>query len=249
MLLGILAVLCICALVFTGVVGLYVWRADRTRSLAATAGAQTLQAGAAQATASPASPAYAFFDPFDDNLNSWGVGDIPGSYLTGQTRIENGVYVFTVEKTTLGAVDWSLRDHPADLADFDASVEAKRMYGSPSGVCDGLQFRAPNLRQLSGYYDFGVCDNGFFHVDYYDGEAESWTTLRGWTRSDAIRADEWNKLGVSARGDQFTFTINDQNVAQLNDAHLTSGDVRFYIDMQIGESGTVWFDNFSLLAR
>ena len=67
--------------------------------------------------------------------------------------------------------------------------------------------------------------------------------------SDAIHANEWNTLGVSARGSHFIFTINDWTVAELDDSRSKSGEVGIFIDVWEGQSGSVAFDNFAVQSR
>jgi hypothetical protein len=248
-------VLCFFALGITGFLGLSWWQIQSTRDRAATAATQTVQAFSVQATASHLArakdrAAFEFIDPFNDNRNLWDTYEINDDYLTGGIQIENGVYVWTVDHAKQGFVHWEqIIRGPHDLTDFDVYVDAKRIKGSASGVCYGLQFRVSPIRQMNNYYAYGVCDNGYFQIEYYDGGSESWTTLSPWTHNDVILANEWNTLGVSARGDHFTFSINDWTVTQLDDARLKTGNVRLYIDVQDGESGVVWFDNLALQPR
>jgi hypothetical protein len=63
------------------------------------------------------------------------------------------------------------------------------------------------------------------------------------------RADLLIALGVSARGSHFTFTINEKEVAQLDDSRSKSGEVGVFIDSCEGKSGSVAFDNFALQSR
>ncbi len=193
---------------------------------------------------------FEIFDQFNNNTNGWGIGTYDDNYGTGQISILNGVYVWNVDKAKQGFVHWESRHSGRlDFTDFDVYVDARLIRGSSSGVCYGLQFRVSLVRQVNNYYIYIVCDNGYFYVSYYDGESNSWSDLIGWTKTDVVNAGNWNTIGISARGTHFVFTINDWHVAARDDNRLDEGEVRLATDVQSGDGGTIWFDNFALQSK
>jgi hypothetical protein len=246
--LGVVLGLFVCAIACAGIGGFSVFKLKSSIDQAA-------QAYSAQVTATHVARAtdrasFKFIDTFDDNRNGWFTQDVDDEYFKGNISINDGVYVWNVDQTRKGFIYWGETSRGREnLTDFDAYVDARLAQGDSSGICYGLQFRASIARQMNSYYDFEVCDNGFYRVDYHDGSTETWTTLLHWKKSDAIQSDQWNTLGVSARGADFTFIINDWTVARLHDTRLAAGQVRVYIDSYEGSVGTIWFDNFALAPK
>lgn len=253
-LIGVIAVLCLVAIGIASYLGLTVLK-NNIQDMVVKAATQTQDAYSAQATATHDAgvndrAAFEFIEPFNDNRNLWDTLVFDDNFLTGQTTIANGMYVWSIQKAKQGFILSGGRNgNQLDLTDFDVYVDAKRAQGSQSGACYGLEFRASLIRQVASYYIDEVCDNSYFTVLYHDGATNDWTTLYTWTRSDAIRPNDWNTIGVSARGTHFTFTINDWTVVELNDASQKSGDVRLMVDIQGGETAVIWFDNFALQPR
>ena len=254
-LIGVIVVLCLVAAGIAIFLGLMVLQND-LQDTVARAATETQDAYSAQATATHDArvsdrAAFEFIDAFDDNRYQWETSTFDDNFSTGQMNVADGMYVWSIQKAKQGFVlSGGRTGNPVDLTDFDVYVDAKRAQGSQSKACYGLEFRVALLRQQAGsFYVDEVCDNGYFIIFYHDGPTNAWKTLRAWTRSDAIRPDDWNTLGVSARGTHFTFTINDWTVAELDDASQKSGDVGLMVDIQNGESAVFWFDNFALQPR
>jgi hypothetical protein len=215
-----------------------------------TRAAYSLNATATHVAAVAERAGFEFFDQFNDNKNGWLIGENDDAYFIGHNKVEQGVYVWNIEETKLGFAGWGTkRSGRLNLTDFDAYVDTKLVQGSPSGICYGLQFRASIIRQSDSYYTYEICNNGYFRVNYHEGKAADWETLIDWTRSEAIHSNQWNTIGVSARGTHFVYTINDSKVAELDDNRLDTGNVSVFIDIESGEAGTIWFDNFALQSR
>jgi len=73
-------------------------------------------------------------------------------------------------------------------------------------------------------YIFAIRPDGHFRLDYWS----TWgsRTLITWTESTAIKPGEaTNLIEVSAQGSEFTFFINDQQVATYSDNKLKEGTV------------------------
>jgi len=105
----------------------------------------------------------------------------------------------------------------------------------------GLVFRSfgENL------YIFRVGKDQRFNVSLL--RSDNWTTLIPWTRSDAIKQDEANRLTVIGEGSHYLFFINNQYVGELEDQQLTQGAVGITISLFHAEDhATFEFDNFEV---
>jgi hypothetical protein len=248
--LAIILTLCLCVTVLAGMGGFSIWKINRIENLAATAAVQTMQA---QATATHLADAterasFKFIDRFNDNNNDWLTENLDDEFMTGEITIANGVYNWNIDKTKQGFA-WgdTISSGRLSLNDFDMYVDARLNKGSADKLCYGLRFR--DSSESDSYYAFYICDEKDFEIAFLGGESNSWTILHSSTDSNAIHANEWNTLGVSARGDHYIFTINDWRVALLDDSRSKSGEVGVFIEVWKGQSGSVAFDNFTVQSR
>ena len=226
----------------------------QTEAVRATIFMQTRSAHDSQVTATHNALAteradFEFSDPFDDNANKWWIGYQDNEYWSGSTGIGNGLYFWTVEHAKQGFVSWRSPGGQSQFSDFDAYVDVRRFEGVASHMSYGLQFREATVNKDEFYYAFTISDNGYYRFQYHDGDTNKWSDIVGWNRSNAILADEWNSLGVSARGIHFVLTINDQVVGEFIDGYLGRGSIALFICMDSGETGTIWFDNLDIQGR
>lgn len=185
-------------------------------------------------------------ETFDDNSNGW----FTGTDDTGSKSIENGNYVWEVALDH-GTDAWQFFDKDLSISDFDVSVEAKRMGGTPSDLCYGIVFRSTQ-KELSGivsggngeYYELEVCDDQSYLITYYDGN--DWNYWQDWTDDNGIRPNDWNTLEVRVSGTTFEYYINDSKVAEFSDSNLDSGNVGLSVYSYNETQGQVLFDNFHL---
>ncbi|MBK9125121.1 MAG: hypothetical protein IPM16_18645 [Chloroflexi bacterium] len=119
-------------------------------------------------------------------------------------RIEGGILkidVGDVQSAPFVPTRWHFKD-------FDAQVIAAAV-GGPSVNGYGIVFR---MRDAGDYYSFLISSDGYYQVTRaVDGVEREIST---WIPSDAIDVDfgSPNVLGVRGVGDQFTFSINGQQV-------------------------------------
>lgn len=200
-----------------------------------------------EAQASSADPeGDALEESFDDDSNGW----YTGTDITGSKSIEDGNYVWDV------ALDydtdaWQFFNKDLSVTDFDLSVDAKRVGGTPSDLCYGLVFRSTQ-KDLSGivsggtgnYYEFEVCDDQTYLITYYDGD--EWNYWRDWTDHNGIRPNDWNTLEVKVAGTDFEYYINGSKVAEFSDSNIASGNVGLSVYSYNETQGQVLFDNFTL---
>jgi hypothetical protein len=189
---------------------------------------------------------YHFFDDFHDNRNEWKVGPESNDFWEGTYAIEDGMYVWNVDEFYQGGSFLSWRDHgniiyELYVRDFDMSVDAK--LGTPGAdLCYGLVFRESD----AGSYMLNVCDDQLFAVSYNEDGTEQDELIQGWKFSRAIRSGDWNTLAVSARGDHFVLSINNQVVFEFTDTRLTGGKVYLLLSSNQAIPGAVMFDNFGV---
>jgi hypothetical protein len=179
---------------------------------------------------------------FTNNDNGWHpFEDFQDDYGTRSFVLSRGRFAWDVTPLR----DIHMHDTPsmASISDFLVSVDVRQTSG-PQTADYGLAFRVVSDNTL---YTFNISDTGQFAVQLLNrGE---WSTLLNWAATGAIRPGETNNLQVLAQGDQFTFFINDQEVAQLGDGSLPQGRVGLAIDHFEEEVTASWeFDNFEVRA-
>jgi hypothetical protein len=244
----IVGLLFLCVLIWGSLGGLAYWAGKRT--IEKTATAVRVQATSTHVAAATSRAGFEFIDQFNDNSYGWFTGNTDDETVTAEITIANGVYNWKVAKTKKGfAWGGEKMGGRLFLTDFDAYVDARLNKANVAAPCYGLRFRESPTSATNSYYAFYLCNEQDFLVDYFDGNSNEWTSLRGATNSSAIHANEWNLLGVSARGSHFTFTINDWKVAELDDSRSKSGGVGVFLEADKGQSGSVEFDNFVLQSR
>jgi hypothetical protein len=181
-------------------------------------------------------------DEFAANDNGWHPFDtFEDDYGTRRFLLSRGRYNWEVTPLK----DIHLHDTPnmASMSDFLISVDARQTSG-PASADYGLAFRVVSDNTL---YTFNISDTGQFAVQLlYQGQ---WTTLVNWTPTAAVRPGESNNLKVLAVGDQFTFFVNDQEVARLGDDSVPQGRVGVAVDhFEEGVTASWEFDDFELRA-
>ncbi|MBN1486781.1 MAG: hypothetical protein JW981_04015 [Anaerolineae bacterium] len=140
-----------------------------------------------------------------------------------------------------GQIAWaSIEERP--LSDFRLTVEAAQEAGPMDNEYGVLLRMEDDVR----FYAFSVSGDGYVRIALY--ENEQWTLLgQDWTASDAVHQGmATNVLGVDANGEQLTFSVNGEVVAQLSDATLTKGGIGLYAGA-FNEAGVeVAFDNLQI---
>jgi hypothetical protein len=192
--------------------------------------------------------AYTFYDPFDQNDLEWRDEVEENRFWQGSIAFQDGAYTWQVSAANEIFLAWSFFKPVEDLVNFDMALMARRVAGIPSEACYGLLFRTSPEGFNAGSYILTVCDEGYFKLLYYDAE-QGWSQILDWTRSEAIQTGEWNLLEVSARGEEFTVTINHQPILTFSDERLASGMVAILIDIYGQEPSLIEFDFFALQPR
>jgi len=215
---------------------------------AATATARALATWNAAATASalaveavPAQPYWepALHDAFDRDENRWSTGDYSSERLTGNRYIIDGVYRWQADAKE--GFRWWSNAQGGSMTDFHLMVEARFVWGSDGANC-GVVFR----RQKGGdYYLFRVRDDGKYQVSLMSGGEA--TSLVRWTGAPTFSSGDFNYLEVTGEGSHFTFYVNQEQVAEVDDDTLRDGSVALVVGLpQAGDAGIFEFDDFEL---
>ena len=178
-------------------------------------------------------------DSFDQDTNAWPTGSDKGSLADISWKIEDGKYRW--QATAKDAFVWWAYPEMDSVADLYLSADTEQISGPVDGEW-GLIYR---VTSEDDYYLFEINAQQDYCVYLHQGG--DWEALVDWTPSDAIQADQVNKLAVIAQGTQFLFFINGQFITQLSDDRLDAGQTGVLIGLSnVGDQGTWEFDNFSL---
>ena len=190
---------------------------------------------------------YRIVDDFTDNHWSWLTETVNDEYMDGLIRIHSGIYAWKIRDVKQPFVYWShFRGRP-NVKDFDMYVDTRVAEGAPGDACSGFVFRTASVDWEDGAYTFSVCNDSYFGVSYY--EQGEWEAISDYMYSDVIRQNDWNRVEVSARGNDFTFTINHTVVYEITDDRQPIGGLALLVEVNETNPVTIWFDNFGFQAR
>ena len=190
---------------------------------------------------------YEIIDRFEVESDRWFVGSNNNEYWRGDVGIKDGTYIWNVDevkKTFVWWGDFYLGEH---IKDFDVYVDTKFVDGTFGDVCSGLIFRKSPDGWNDGGYTFSICNDSHFEIDYHG--KDGWESIVSWLSSDSIRPEDWNRIEVSARGNNFTFTINDIFVFETIDDRQKEGGLAVFIELNKKNPAIIWFDNFGYQSR
>lgn len=163
-----------------------------------------------------------------DTADGWGV------YANEHTRVEdkNGALVLTALNAD-GWTGWSL-SFPI-LKDFylEETLKPETCAGMDRF---GVVFRA---QQGTNAYLLGVNCDGQYSFYRFDGS--TFTTIIDWKNSQAIHKgpNQTNRLGVMAKGDQFTFYANGVKLDEAKDTTYAEGSFGIFITSAVTPNFTV----------
>jgi hypothetical protein len=242
--------LCIIGLI----AGAYFWLGDRaeTSKINATATGAVIATEQAKSTSTAIARTieqdqYDFTEHFDKNSSLWFVGAYEKRYGDAQIKIENGVYNWKINDAK-GFVQSTEFRKENIIKNFDVYMDLKLMDGSSFGeTCSGFYFRMPTDDWNDGAYTFVICDNSHYEIQYYANN--DWQTITYSEYEKTIHGSDWNRIEISARDDQFIFTINHINVFEMTDDRLKFGSLGIFIDLEQNGSANILFDNFGFRRR
>lgn len=179
----------------------------------------------------------AFADDFNANTHAWVVGSYEDAWGTMSRVITDGLYTWNV--TALQSVGRWCMPTITPTTDFYLTVDAQRVSG-PVDAGYGLVFRHSN----GNYYLFSIRDDGFFNFNlWYDF---TWSAVIDWTGTLAIQPGEVNQLAVLAEGTHFTFSINGEQVAVIEDTQLSAGEAGLAVLLITPGDAVFTFEHFRL---
>lgn len=178
-------------------------------------------------------PAGPWAEPFDA-VGSWRLSSDAAATVTiadGQLHVQ----VHQPQQLAWAAAGRS-------FSDFRLTVEATQQAG-PVNNEYGVLIRMDDDQR---FYAFSISGDGYVRVALYDNG--SWTLLGAdWTPSPVIQQGEaTNTLTVEAQGQQFTFQVNGETVAQVKDATLSQGEIGLYAGAFDEGDVSVSFDNLQV---
>jgi hypothetical protein len=154
-----------------------------------------------------------YADDFSNPNSGWKTVNDPSVKIAYQ----DGALHFNIPE--LDTLAWSV---PKDkrFGDFVLDVDATQVDG-PNDNSYGVIFRYVDDRN---FYRLDISGDGYFAVfKYKDGK---WTKLQDYTETAAVKQGAaTNHLQVMAKGNQFTFNVNDQLVKTFSDGDFPNGNV------------------------
>lgn len=244
-----LFILCLCVMIVSmGIVGWKVYSSVQDASEKD----KTLLATATAAAQWPV----VFSDDFKNVSEHWYTGDYTQNGRHEMRSISNGIYNWTLENAQ-NYVFWEKADI-GTFQNFSLSVDARHTSGS---IYDAYGLIFCNVG--GNYYEFSIRDSGDYSV--WAQSANQWNPIVPLTRSNAIKAGDFNHLAVIAEGGLFKLFINDIFVKEFHDNTLPNGDVGIMANPQeqenprntkpqsvsaslAGTKFTAEYDNFALRA-
>ena len=136
-----------------------------------------------------------------------------------------------------GQVAWAVAEHT--YTDFNLRVEATQLSGPQDNEYGVLLRMDDDVR----FYAFSISGDGYVRASRYD--EGRWEVLGpDWTAHEAVNQGETtNALTVEARGAQFTFMVNDEQVAQIEDDTFARGEIGLYAGAFDTPDVHIAFDN------
>lgn len=181
-----------------------------------------------------------FQETFDSNEAGWTTGEEDDEYGQYRTVFDDGRYRLS-HTASQGVFAWEQLPG-GDFDNFVTVVDAIPVEANTGSYGYGLTFR--NNDSFDSLYALEIDTDGFFVNLLHEGE---WTTLVDYRRFSAINPGGPNQLMVEAIGPAFTFYINGQQAATVEDNTLRRGSVGVAIDLyEPGDSASVEFDNLTV---
>jgi len=179
------------------------------------------------------------FDTFDNNTNNWPIGNADTQFTTEFTGLQEGRYF--IRERAKQAFNRYFCPSAGSLTNFYLTVEGRQLTDTTMAEY-GVMFRWVDK---DNHYYFAINRFGTYSVAMT--KKGKWSQLIQWTKSDAIKINEFNRLSVSGQGSHFTFYINDKFVGETDDNSLPRGNaclitIVYQKDAQVEFE----FDNFEL---
>lgn len=175
-------------------------------------------------------------DDFSDPASGWRTE----SDASAEVGYHEGAMRVFVKSPNRLAWAWADRD----FSNFHLSVEAIQVAG-PDDNEYGVQVR---MEDNNRFYRFSISGDGYYQVSKHDGA--EWQVLSGeWSESDAIHLGAAaNHLEVVCQAATMTFLVNSVQLAQVEDADYSRGDIGLYAGSfrDPGLGVEIHFDNLTV---
>ncbi len=176
---------------------------------------------------------------FEDNFSNtrspgwWQGNDPPGTW-----EIKNGHYYGELDDSD--SYYYVYNTTVSGLTNFRIQATTSQL-----GTATDHSWRIILPASDERFYAFEISADGYVVFSVYT--PTDWQDIYNWVKSDQIHpAGQTNKLAVEAHGTSFTLYVNDQQVAQVTDATLTSGSVGFIVETWGDPNGGAWFDDLDV---
>src|SRR5512138_1819578 len=193
---------------------------------------------------------YQLVDRFDNNHEDWLVSIIDNEDMAGSVKIIGGTLLWDIQKVKqpfVDSINFHYMDNMERFNDFDVYVDSEIVSKQPGDACSGFVFREDTYDWEQGAYIFSVCNDSTFNVYYY--KEGDWESILRHAHSKSIRNSGWNRLEISARGDDFTFLVNHEVIYEMTDDREPRGGLSLYIEVKKERPLSISFDNFGLQSR
>lgn len=190
-------------------------------------------------------------DKFGPNIHMWPLGRETDAYANRNVEIKNGALRFLLAAHQ-GFYTFYNPEYIDHQQDFHLHTKVRHTNG-PLHNNYGVTFRSNGLN----HYYFAINNAGeiqiYKHIDSEDSswgilyyEDPSWEILY-YAVSSNIQADQYNEMVVFAQGSHFTFCVNQQMVAEINDDSYVSGDVGIGMSLeQSNDEAVIEYDNYTI---
>ncbi len=116
--------------------------------------------------------------------------------------------------------------------DFQIEAEMKYVSGIDNNA-NALLFGKATKKSASGFtshFRFGFSGNGKITIDNYNADSRSFTDLLGWTASEVLQSQTYNKLTVRKTGKKLHFFVNESLVHTADHVPFYGSNVGFMVN-------------------
>jgi serine/threonine protein kinase len=176
-----------------------------------------------------------FAEYFDSDTNGWATGQFENEYSQNEVTIVDGRYTLQVNSKEPAFIEKNLPNRR--FSNFILTLEA-----TPGDDAEYYSYGIAFRENSDGYtYTFEIGNDGLYAIFLYNGE---WKTLKDWSSNDAIEPGQTNEITVVAKGNNFTFFVNEKEMTTLEDDTLAEGEIGLVVEVfETGQSAAVDFDN------
>ena len=161
-----------------------------------------------------------FLEEFNDNSNYWRVGNRPKA----NAQIKDGVFYFESKRYGNPYARRIDRGYLRANQDYEISIRMKQVKGDGNRAY-ALEWGG-NSPQNS-FFEFWVRKDGYFTIDFFNGDTQEIHDFIGFTPSQAINTEGYNVLKVRKENGRMNFFINEIEVYQMESRPLLGSEVGF----------------------